>query len=198
MEQTKINNLKRTIVTAFCTALCVVLPLAFHSIPNAGIVFSPIHFPVFVAGLTVGPYYGALCGLLGPIFAFLFTGMPSSAVLLPIAIECALYGLISGLMMNVFKSGHLYLDLYLSLFTSMLISRLISGVLKALIFSKGTYTFNAFLMSYFVTSLPAIFLQLAIIPSIIVALESSSLIPKRYEKNKEEKVKVEVNERKEN
>ena len=50
----KINKLstmsvvKQSIITAVCIALCVVLPMAFHSIPQAGMIYCPMHIPVLI------------------------------------------------------------------------------------------------------------------------------------------------------
>ena len=41
------------IFTALCMALGVVLPMAFHMIPNAGSVMLPMHIPVLLCGLVL-------------------------------------------------------------------------------------------------------------------------------------------------
>ena len=63
------TNIKKTVIAAILTALCVILPMAFHAIPNAGILISPMHIPAFIAGLTIGPLYGLIVGLLGPFLS---------------------------------------------------------------------------------------------------------------------------------
>ena len=66
------NNLspvRRMVSAALCVALCVVLPIAFHAVPNAGSVFLPMHIPVLLCGLVCGWHYGFLCGLLGEMGA---------------------------------------------------------------------------------------------------------------------------------
>ena len=80
MHKQELSSVKKTIITALCTALCVVLPIAFHAIPNAGAVFSPIHIPVLLCGLLLSWPYGLLCGILGPVFSSILTGMPSIQV----------------------------------------------------------------------------------------------------------------------
>ena len=39
----KMSIVKQSIITAVCIALCVVFPMAFHSIPRAGIIYCPMH-----------------------------------------------------------------------------------------------------------------------------------------------------------
>ena len=50
----QMSQVKRAMITAVCIALCVVLPMAFHSIQNAGAIFCPMHIPVSYTHLQVG------------------------------------------------------------------------------------------------------------------------------------------------
>ena len=38
----KLTVLNKSILTALCIALCVVLPMTLHAIPKGGVLFSPI------------------------------------------------------------------------------------------------------------------------------------------------------------
>ena len=175
----KLSVVKKSILTAVCIALCVVLPQAFHAIPNAGSVYLPMHIPVLLCGLICGAPYGLLCGLAGPALSHLFTGMPPIGMLPSMLVECAVYGFAAGAMMKI-KTKRLYPDLYLSLVVAMIAGRIVSGIAKALIFSAGSYSMAAWVTGSFVTSLPGIVIQLALIPTIVFALEKARLIPERY------------------
>lgn len=179
----EMSVVKKSIITAVCLALCVILPQAFHAIPNAGSVYCPMHIPVLLCGLICGWPFGLLCGLAGPALSTLFTGMPPVAYLPPMLIECAVYGLVSGLMMQWIRTKKLYLDLYISLVAAMLCGRIVAGLAKALIFARGSFTMTAWTTSYFVTSLPGIIIQIALIPTIVYALMKAKLIPMRYPEN---------------
>lgn len=174
------SNVKKSIITAICLALCVVLPQAFHSIPQAGSIYLPMHIPVLLCGLICGWSYGLLCGFLGPVLSTLLTGMPSVALLPSMAAECACYGLLSGLMMKIIHTKIIYIDLYLSLIISMLGGRIVAGIARALIFAPGETTIITWATSFFITGLPGIIIQLLLIPSIIFALMQARLIPRRY------------------
>ena len=174
------SGVKKSIVTAVCVALCVVLPMAFHAIPNAGAVYSPMHIPVLVCGLVCGWAYGLACGVIGPLISWLFTGMPLVSDLPSMIVELVCYGTISGLMMRVVRTGHLYADLYISLIVAMVVGRALAGIVTAFIFARGTMTIALFATTYFVSCLPGIIIQLALIPSVVVALEKANLIPARY------------------
>ena len=175
----KLSPIKRLTLSALCIALCVVLPMAFHVIPNAGSVMLPMHIPVLLCGLVCGWQYGLLCGLLGPLVSSVLTGMPPAAILPGMMVECGMYGCVGGLMMERIRTGSLYADLYISLPVAMLAGRILSGIAKALILAPGT-SFTAWATASFVTALPGISIQLILIPTLIVALTRAGLIPARY------------------
>ena len=181
----KMSAVKKSIITAVCIALCVVLPQAFHAVPNAGAIYLPMHIPVLLCGLLCGWSYGLLCGLAGPALSALLTGMPPAAVLPGMLVECGVYGLAAGLLMQLVRTKHLYADLYISLAAAMLLGRVVSGIAKALIFSAGSYSMVSWVAGSFVTALPGIVIQLALLPSIVYALMHARLIPQRYPKDEE-------------
>ena len=180
----QMSPVKRSILTAVCIALCVVLPQAFHAIPNAGAVYLPMHIPVLLCGLLTGWPYGLLCGLAGPLLSSLITGMPPAAILPSMMVECAVYGFISGLLMQRIRSGKLSLDLYISLLSAMLSGRILSGAVKALLFARGSITLASWAAGSFVTGLPGIVIQLLLLPAIVLALSKARLIPPRYPREK--------------
>ncbi len=87
---------------------------------------------------------------------------------------------ISGLVMQFLRSGKLVVDLYAALVIAMLGGRVITGILRALIFAGGSYSWSAWATGYFVSCLPGIIIQLILIPIIYVALERAHLLPVRY------------------
>lgn len=176
----KMSAVKRSIVTAVCIALCVVLPQAFHAIPNAGSIYSPMHIPVLLCGLIGGWQYGLLCGIAGPLLSALFTGMPPVVMLPAMMVECTVYGLVTGLLMKLVHTKSTIADLYISLIGAMLLGRIVAGAAKALIFSPGSLSLATWATSYFVTALPGIIIHLALLPVIVFALMKARLIPARY------------------
>ena len=173
MKNTKIFRL---IITSLCIAIGVVLPVAFHSIPNAGSMFLPMHIPVLLCGLICGPFYGLACGILAPLLSCLLTGMPPVAFLPSMLCELAVYGIVAGILFKVVKTKNKQVNTYISLIGAMLCGRLVGGMLNALIFSAGKYTMQIWLTSSFVTALPGIIAQLVFIPVIIFALQKAKLI----------------------
>ena len=174
-----LSPVRRMVMAALCTALCVVLPIAFHAIPDAGSVFLPMHIPVLLCGLICGWPYGAVCGLVGPFLSSIVTGMPPAAMLPSMMVECAVYGLIAGLLMKHVRTGKATVDLYISLVAAMAAGRIIAGFAKAWILTPGVSPF-AWVTTSLITGIPGIVLQLVAMPLVVAALTRARLIPKRY------------------
>lgn len=172
-------KIKNLVFTALCIALGIVLPIAFHSVPNAGTVFLPMHIPVLLCGLITGPVYGLICGIITPLLSSLMTGMPPAAILPGMLCELAVYGLITGLLFHFIHIKSFAAKTYLSLVGAMLCGRLVSGVLNALIFKAGAYSFQVWVTASFVKALPGIAIQIVIIPVILAALKQAKLVESR-------------------
>ena len=175
----KLTYSKRIVLTALCVALCVVLPMAFHSFPGGGNVFLPMHIPVLLCGMLCSWPYGFICGLLGPALSSVATGMPPAAVLPSMMVECAAYGCVTGAMLKLVRTKNTYLDLYISMVTAMVAGRVLSGFAKAFVFSPGTPIF-AWVTTSLVTGIPGIVIQLALLSTIVFALMRARLLPQRY------------------
>lgn len=177
---TKFTSVRKSVLTAAFIAMCVVLPMAFHSV-GLGSTFAPMHIPVLMCGLVCGGGYGLLCGLVGPLLSSVLTGMPGAAILPSMVPELMTYGLITGLLMKHVRTGKLYADLYISLGAAMLIGRAVAGIAKALFFTGGEgYSFALWISGHFVTSAPGIICHLLVIPVLTSTLMRAKLLPKRY------------------
>ena len=175
----KLTYVKKLVFTAACAALCLVLPMAFHSIPNAGTIFLPMHIPVLLCGLVCGWPFGLISGVIGPLLSSVITGMPPAAMLPSMMVECACYGCITGLMMRFVRTGKQLPDLYISMVTAMVVGRIIAGLAKSLVFAPGTAPF-AWVTTSLVTGIPGIAIQLVLMPAVIAAMTRARLIPARY------------------
>ena len=175
------SSVKKICICAFCTAMCYVLPQAFHLL-MLGTVFSPMHLPVLLCGLICGWPYGLVCGVFGPILSSLLSGMPPAPVLISMVPELCVYGLITGLGMKLIRTGKTLLDLYLSLLPALVLGRVAGGVAQALLYLSRTesYTIALWAGSYVVGTLPAVALQLVLLPALVWALMRAGLIPARY------------------
>ena len=170
------NNTKKLVLSALFVALGVVLPQAFHAVPNAGSVFLPMHIPVLIAGFAVGPVYGAAVGFLTPLLSHLLFGMPPTAVLPSMLCELTAYGFASGLLCKLIKGTKPLVKIFAVLIGAMLCGRVFYGILNALVFKAGAYSLKAWLSAAFVTALPGIIIQLIVIPAVVLALVKAKLI----------------------
>ena len=164
-------TIKKTVTTAMFIAIGVVLPIMFHSIPNVGRVFLPMHIPVLLAGIICGFPYGIICGILTPLLSHFTTGMPPAAHLPSMVCELAAYGAVSSLLIKYARVKSAYINIYIALIGAMLSGRVFYGVLNALIFNAGKYSMGMWLSAAFVTALPGIAVQLVFIPVIVIALK---------------------------
>lgn len=177
------SSVKKVCISAFCVALCYVLPLAFHAIGLGG-VFSPMHLPVLLCGLLCGWNYGAVCGILGPVVSCVLSGMPAPAQLVHMIPELCVYGLAAGLGMKLVHTGKTTADLYASLIPAMLLGRVVGGLVRALFYLSTAQSYSIVLWAnaYFVETLPGAVLQLIVLPVLVLALIRARLVPARYAK----------------
>lgn len=179
------TSIKKICATAILIALCCILPAMFH-MAGLGTAFSPMHIPVLLCGLICGGWYGLCCGIIGPVLSSILTGMPGASMLVSMVPELIAYGVVTGLMMRVVRTGKLTADLYISLTAAMVAGRIVGGIAKALIYmgSGEAFTLAVWASSYFVTALPGIICHLILIPVLMMALYRAKLIPARYSRAK--------------
>ena len=176
----KLTPVKRLVFTAACIALCVVLPLAFHTIPNAGTVFLPMHIPVFLCGLICGWQYGASVGLILPVFRSLLFGMPPLyPTAISMSVELCIYGLAVGFIFCLFRKQSL-LAVYTALVSAMILGRIAWGGCQIVLLSMegNTFTLSAFAAGALFNAIPGIILQLLLIPAVMTSLHITGI--KRY------------------
>jgi len=161
---------RRIAYTSLYLALAILLPIIFHQFGVAGRIFLPMHIPVLICGLTVGPAAGVLVGLLAPFLSHLMTSMPPSYAVPLMTLELPLYGLAAGLIYQKLK-----MNIYLALVVAMVIGRIA--------FATGLLILGAFIelpygpLEFFaaggavVTGIPGVIIQIIIIPPIVAALK---------------------------
>ena len=170
------SKTKKLVITAMFVAIGIVLPLAFHTIPNAGRIFLPMHIPVLLCGLVIGFPYGLACGIITPLLSSLITAMPPAAMLPAMVCELAAYGTVSSLLMRYVPIKNIFTRTYISLIVAMLVGRMLFGVLNAVIFLAGSYSMQMWVTAAFITALPGVAIQIVIIPVIVLALQKSKLV----------------------
>ena len=177
----KPNNTKKLVYSALFLALALVLPFLTGQIQTFGQMLAPMHLPVLLCGFVCGPVWGLAVGAVAPLLrSLLFSMPPMFPTAVAMAFELAAYGLAAGVLRRFVRTGKRPLDLYIQLVSAMLIGRLVYGVMNALIFSAGNYSFAVFVSGAFVTALPGIVIQLVLLPAVVLLLEKARLVEKPY------------------
>ncbi len=170
------NNTKKMVYTAVLIAVGILLPMAFHTVADAGRVFLPMHIPVLLCGMICGAMYGMQAGLLTPLLSSLLTGMPPAAILPTMMLELAVYGLCSGLFSRLIKTKWQILDVCIALVLAMLMGRFVGGFMNGVVLGNPNYTMKVWLVASFVTGLPGMIIQIIVIPTLWLALQKANLV----------------------
>lgn len=152
---------------AVLVAVGVLLPMIFHAAGASGSIFLPMHIPVLIAGLLLGPAVGTLVGLLTPVCSTLLTGMPPLFPSLPIMLpELAVYGGFAGILRRRF-------GLIPALIGAMLLGRLAAGVMVWLLaqFVALPWTPVVYLAAMVTKGIPGMIVQLLFVPLLVKRLE---------------------------
>lgn len=166
---------KKITFGAMCLALALLLPQVFHLIgmQQAGSVFLPMHIPVFIGGMLLGPIYGLFLGVLAPLTSFVVTGMPNAQRVIFMICELATYGMVSGLLFHQFHFSKQKLGSFMALFLSMIAGRVVYG----LVISLATYILHIPLggiEAVFIatmTGLPGIVIQFLFVPAVVIMID---------------------------
>ncbi|MBN2878029.1 MAG: ECF transporter S component [Clostridia bacterium] len=174
-EKTK-NSIKFTTLAGLFIALGIVLPIAFHALPDGGKIFLPMFLPVVIGALFLPWQYALAVGVITPMLSWLITGMPPMAPL-PMNIMLAMQLGVTSLLIAVFKSMKWFnekrLMIIIALIPSLLIGFGISGsVLKAAVelFGVKGPGMWAYISGAVITGLPGIAVLTVLVPAIYLII----------------------------
>lgn len=168
------NKTRKITLTGIFLALAILLPFVTGQIPEFGKMLTPMHFPVIIGSLFVGPIYGLIIGVVSPILRQLLFGMPPFPMSVMMAIELGAYGLLTGLVFTKLKQ--VVKNEIVSIYSALLIAMVVGRVLFALSLMMFTGA-NNFLVVFFGTftgSFIGILLQLVLIPILYLRLNKVS------------------------
>lgn len=161
---------KSLVYSALFIALGLVIPMIFHQFSMGGKVFLPMHLPVLIGGMILGPRYGLFIGFLVPILSSVMTGMPPAYPMLPIMFfELGIYGFVSGLLYR-----YLHMNIFIALILSMIAGRVAAGIVVFLLsqfFSFQSPGFFLYIKGAIVTGFPGIVIQIIFVPLVVKLLE---------------------------
>lgn len=183
MQQAKLRQSIRDLtLSAMFLAIGLVLPFLTGQIPQIGSMLLPMHIPVILCGLICGWQYGGLVGAALPILRFALFGMPP---LFPTGIamtfELAAYGILAGAIYT-HSRWKCIVALYSALLTAMIGGRAVWGLAMMVLcgLTGEGFTVQLFLAGAFLNAVPGILIQLLFIPTIMLALHRTGLVPRRH------------------
>lgn len=172
------KQIDKIVMSGLFIAIGATLPQLFH-VAGLGVVISPMHFPVILAGLILGAKYGFAVGILTPLVtSLIFSRPPIFPTGLSMALELCVYGFVSGLINSRFKfSNNLYLNLYLYVIAAMVLGRVVAIITNFLLYLTGVSdnAFLPYLSILFITALPGIILQILMIPPLYLRVKKTQL-----------------------
>jgi len=174
-------------VSGLLVALGVLIPFVVaHGFGVPGVVFLPMHIPVFLLGMLCGPLLGGVGGIIIPVLSSLLTGMPVAFPMLPLMMgELFTYGLIIGLMSKLIYSKMdsislarnnslrsriiYYASFYPALLVAQLGGRLVYATIFTVLLTAGGGNIQALsVTAAFVRGLPGLIIQWTLLPTIAI------------------------------
>lgn len=173
------NKTEKLVIAGLFLALGIAVPQLFHLFPvaNTGGVLLPMHIPVLLCGIIVGPFYGLIVGGLSPFLSFLLTEMPSAARLPFMVCELMAYGFTAGLFYKILFGKNKVLRVYISLIGAMICGRIVYfiAILSAInifhIELAGLKT--AAVIDALVLGIPGIIIQIFLVPTVVMAIDKT-------------------------
>ena len=152
------QSIKKMAYGGLLIAIGIILPQLFHIFGQAaGQTFLPMHIPVMLAGMLIGPVWALGVAVIVPVLSSLITGMPAVPMLA--------------------KKG---VNVYLNLAVTILCGRAVYGL--SLVAAVNVFSFappfanaTAFFTGL-VSGLPGVALQFIVIPLLMFALRKGGLV----------------------
>lgn len=160
------HAVRRLSAAALLLAMGVLLPQVFHLLGGAatGGTFLPMHIPVLMGGLLLGPHWGLALGVTCPLLSSLLTAMPPAARLPFMLVELAVYGLVAGLL------SRRNCNLWVALLGAQIAGRLAYALV--LWAGQGLFSLNfppaLTVWTALLTGLPGLVVQWVFVPSLVL------------------------------
>ena len=168
-----ISKTKKLVLASLMLAVGILFPfVTSHALGISGTVLLPMHIPVFISGMLLGPAWGGVLGVLTPVLSALLTGMPTVFPMMPImACELCTYGLVSGFVYRRTPVGTLRVGRLLSMLPAMLLGRCAYALVFELLLLVNGSLRALTVWGAVVTGLAGIALQLLLVPPVLYVLE---------------------------
>lgn len=184
-EKTRMFTTLNTVTTAMLCAVAVILATTLHAFMETGIanLLAPMHFPILLVGILCGPIYGLIGGIVTPLISALTNASFTYTRAVPMMVELATYGLMTGLLRNAFlknpKTHKFYATIVLVI--AMVVGRALHAVVKTFIVASEAAFFPTLWANFlndFTSTWGGIIAQLVLIPAILYALLRGGILIK--------------------
>ncbi len=161
---------KEIVLTSLFIAIGIVLPQTIHIFggPTLGPILLPMHLPVFIGAMLLGPYKGAIIAVI-TVTVGVMLGMPPIYIAAYMLFELTTYALISGYLYK-----HLNWNIYLS-FTISKIAGMFIAVLSVIIminfFGITVPYMPVGSLAMFISGIPGIIIQILIVSPLVLLLK---------------------------
>lgn len=166
---------RKTVYGGLLIAFGLLLPQAFHMFgPASGQSFLPMHLPIILAGMILGPVWALGIALLVPICSAVIFGMPAVPMLWFMLFELSTYAVVSGIL------SRCKWNVTGNLIVTMLCGRAVYGLtlivaVRLLGISAPVASGSAFFAGV-IKGWPGIIMQLIVIPLLMMALKKAGLL----------------------
>ena len=178
-------QIRKMTYAALYLAIAMVLPFITGQIPEIGAMLCPMHIPVLLCGFMCGWPWGLAVGLIAPPLRFALFAMPVDFGAM--AFELAAYGGMAGLLYSLLPKKNVYI--YMALILSMIAGRIAWGTVHWVTagLSGSSFTWEMYVGSVVLGSIPGIILQIVLIPLVVIAMERAGLTLNRKRTDSKEK-----------
>lgn len=161
-------NTRKLTYTALFIALGIALPQALHLIggPGLGQVLLPMHIPVIIGGMLLGPISGIIIGMVSVLVGFLF-GMPAFPMVVFMFFELITYGAVAGYL-GKNKKWNIYITLIITMLSGRLVSLGLMQLAIRVFMAELPAVFGT--VTIFAGGVPGMILQIIIIPPLVYVL----------------------------
>lgn len=168
------NNLKKLILASIFIALAIIFTRLFSVQLGKILRIGLGHLPILLAGILLGPFWGAAVGALSDVVGFMVS--PLGDFFIPgITISAALWGFIPGIIVRyTFKSKKMWAILASCITCGVLIDIVLTPLWLSLAY--GSLTYMAMLPVRSVNALVMMFVNSTLSVTLVKALEKGKIV----------------------
>lgn len=161
-------NTRKLTLTALFVAIGIVFPQVIHMFggPGLGSVLLPMHIPVFIGAMLLGPFYGMIIAIASVITGMLL-GMPPLFIGIYMLFELSSYAVVSGFFYKI-QNFNVYLSFILGKIAGLIDMMIV--ILIMIHFFDVSFPPSFGTLGMLIPGIPGIAIQLLIVPPLVLLL----------------------------